>query len=62
MPAMPNTAVKMLSTKTLAKLLSGAAQPLIREAAAGDGHVGLVTKAGEVLLKKPQHANYIKGQ
>lgn len=50
-PAIPKTAVKMLSIKTLAKLLSGAAQPLISEAAAGEGHVGSVTKAGEVLLK-----------
>lgn len=57
-PAIPNTAVKMLSMKTLAKLLSGPAQPLMREAAAGDGHVGSVTKAGEELLKNPQHANY----
>lgn len=59
-PAIPNTAVKMLSINTLAKLLRGPAQPLIREAAAGDGHVGSVTKAGEVLLKKPQQANYAK--
>lgn len=59
-PAIPNTAVKMLSMKTLAKLLSGPEQPLISEAAAGDGHVGSVTKAGEVLLKKPQHANCVK--
>lgn len=58
MPAMPKTAVKMSSTKTLAKLETGAAQPRIRAAAAGDGQVASVTKAGEVLLKKPQQANY----
>lgn len=60
MPAIPNTAVKMLSMNTLAKLLRGPAQPLISEAAAGDGHVGSVTKAGELLLKKPQQANYCR--
>lgn len=48
----------MSSTKTLAKLEIGAAQPRISAAAAGDGQVASVTKAGEVLLKKPQQANY----
>lgn len=51
MPAMPNAAVKMSSTKTLAKLEIGAAQPRIKAAAAGEVHVASVTKAGEVLLK-----------
>lgn len=57
MPAMPKTAVKMSSTKTLAKLAMGAAQPRISAAAAGEEQVASVTKAGEVLLKKPQQAN-----
>lgn len=56
-PAMPNAAVKMSSTKTLAKLEMGAAQPRISAAAAGDVQVASVTKAGDVLLKKPQQAN-----
>lgn len=51
MPAMPKTAVKISSMKTLAKLAMGAAQPLIRAAAAGDGHVASVTKAGDVLFR-----------
>ena len=50
-PAMPKTAVKMSSTKTFAKLAIDAAHPDSRAAAAGDGHVVSVMKAGEVLLK-----------
>jgi hypothetical protein len=56
-PTIPNTAVKMLSTKTLVNEVSGEAHPLIRAAAAGLGQVTSVTKAGEVLLKYPQHWN-----
>lgn len=56
-PTIPKTAVKMLSTKMLAKLVIGVAQPRCRAAAAGLGHWASVTKAGEVLLKYPQHLN-----
>lgn len=49
-PTIPKTAVKMLSSNTLLKDVRGAAQPLIRAAAAGLGHVVSVTKAGDVLL------------
>lgn len=59
MPAIPKTAVKMSSEKMLAKEAMGAAQPRIRAAAAGEGHVASVTKAGEVLLMKPQQANCV---
>lgn len=50
-PTNANTAVKMLSTKTLVKLVRGAAQPLINLAAAGLGQVASVINAGDVLLK-----------
>lgn len=49
-PTMPNTAVKMLSTKVFPKELTGVTQPCWRAAAAGLGHVASVIKAGEVLL------------
>lgn len=51
MPTIPNTAVKMLSTKVLPKELRAATQPCCKAAAAGLGQVASVTKAGEVLLK-----------
>jgi hypothetical protein len=54
-PTIPNTAVKMLSTNTFENDVKGATHPLIRAAAAGLGQVISVTKAGEVLLLKPQH-------
>ncbi len=41
----------MSSTKTLAKLPMGVAQPRISVAAAGLGQVSSVTKAGAELLK-----------
>ena len=50
MPTMPKTAVKMSSRKMLANEVMGVAHPRMRAAAAGLGHVGLVTKAGEELL------------
>jgi hypothetical protein len=49
--AIPNTAVKISSTKTLEKLAIDPAHPVNRAAAAGDGHAASVTKAGDVLLK-----------
>lgn len=49
-PHMPKTPVKMLSTKTLAKLVMGVAQPRIKAEAAGLGQTWLVTNAGAVLL------------
>lgn len=54
-PTIPNAAVKILSTNTLENEVRGAAQPLMRAAAAGLGHVTSVTKAGDVLLLYPQH-------
>lgn len=48
---MPKTAVKMLSTKTLAKAVIGVAHPRWRAAAAGLGHTEFVLKKGDVLLK-----------
>lgn len=57
-PTMPNIAVKMLSTKALEKLEIKVAHPRASPAAAGLGQVGLVTKAGDVLLSYPQHPNY----
>lgn len=51
MPTIPNTAVKMLSTKTLVKAVRGVAHPVTSEAAAGLGQVASVMKAGDVLLK-----------
>jgi hypothetical protein len=43
---MPKRAVKTLSMKTLEKLEMAVPQPRSRAAAAGEGHVESVTKAG----------------
>ncbi len=51
MPTMPNTAVKMLSTKVFPNEVRAATQPGWRAAPAGLGQVASVTKAGEVLLR-----------
>ena len=50
LPTQPKRAVKMVSMKVLEKLEMAVAQPRSRPAAAGLGQVGLVTKAGTVLL------------
>lgn len=50
-PTTPKTAVKMMSMKPFAKLETAVAQPRRRAAAAGLGQMGLVTKAGVVLLR-----------
>jgi len=56
-PTMPNTAVKIVSISVLPKATSGEPQPRMSAADAGDGQVGSVTKAGDVLFVKPQQAN-----
>lgn len=48
---MPNTAVKIVSSKPFEKLEIDVAQPLSRAAAAGLGQVESVINAGAVLLK-----------
>jgi len=50
-PTIPKTAVKMSSRKILANDVMGVAHPRMSAAAAGLGHVGFVTKAGDELLK-----------
>lgn len=51
MPTIPNTAVKILSTKVFPNELTGVTHPCWRAAAAGLGQVASVMKAGEVLLR-----------
>lgn len=50
-PTTPKTAVKMTSMKPVEKLEMAVAQPRTSAAAAGLGQIGLVTKAGVVLLR-----------
>lgn len=50
-PTIPNTVVKIVSSRIFEKEEMDVAQPLSSAAAAGLGHVESVMKAGEELLK-----------